>query len=781
MTITEERTIPTEHASPPDHGSSDGGRGGGDRPASGPAPSADGSAIDGCYRIALKQEYLLTNRTPYMIRVVHDTMPNRHGEIVMPPFAERVVSGARLQPFERQLRKHRQRHELRVRPHTDRRDNSPWLIRAIWLALLAFIVVVLIDLLSAGSLDRTEFYVTSTTAGVVVVGGLVIAAIHERRRRDDERHADRVEGDIAFGVGGAYTSGNETFRRASHLLTFALVVLVGAVAPVAAIIVATDTKTFLSFDGGLHVIQGQESRFVARLIQMTYTAILSLFPALLFFQFDRHRVGTIRSQWVRSIFRMDRRMRTMADLHACYGDELSEASNYSADSVRFLGGKHSPIVVATILIMLGWTLLVIRTESFDFAAATAVSQQVQVADEAAEDAAAAAEQAGQAETDADQSVEETAAQVSEDALQTANEAQVEASEIAETSTAASDEAPSETLPPATDLDPVARAEANAELADAAAEAARTRQTAVQSTSFFQVLTPQPSAAAMAFLGAYFFGVYLVLRSYFRGDLRPKVYNQITARLVTVVVLAYLLTTLLGDRFEDTAIWVLAFVAGVIPTTMVRRILLIAGSVTKTSPVQKLLPDSVERAFSPSRPLTQIDGVDLYDASRMETEGVPDVPALASSDLVSVMVNTRLPVGRLVDWADQSALMVVLSSGNDEELDPRVLALRTRGVRTATDFLDRCSEPDAETQEAVRACLAASRKHVEDATLMTKPAPDDAGSTTPITTGEVCRAIRRQPVWAQVCEWRNSPLALVNQPWIGLPELRLVTDVPPSPC
>ena len=128
---------------------------------------------------------------------------------------------------------------------------------------------------------------------------------------------------------------------------------IGAVLPAIAIFAATDAKDFLTMTGGLDVVDGRESRLVGRVIQVLYTAVLSLFPAILYFQFDRNRVGTIRSAWVRAIFRMDRRMETLADVNARYGDQLSEASSKSTDSVRFLGGRNSPIVVATLLISTG--------------------------------------------------------------------------------------------------------------------------------------------------------------------------------------------------------------------------------------------------------------------------------------------------------------------------------------------------------------------------------------------------------------------------------------------
>lgn len=54
--------------------------------------------------------------------------------------------------------------------------------------------------------------------------------------------------------------------------------------------------------------------------------------------------------------------------------------------------------------------------------------------------------------------------------------------------------------------------------------------------------------------------------------------------------------------------------------------------------------------------------------------------LATADLVDVMLNTRIPVERLVDWVDQS-LLYLHTTQDDRE------TLRRYGVRTATDLLD----------------------------------------------------------------------------------------------
>ena len=89
---------------------------------------------------------------------------------------------------------------------------------------------------------------------------------------------------------------------------------------------------------------------------------------------------------------------------------------------------------------------------------------------------------------------------------------------------------------------------------------------------------------MAFLGAYFFGTYLILRSYFRGDLRPKIYSQITARLITVVVLAYLIQALFAE-FENWYIWSLSFLAGIVPTAVLQGIGRAVSTIAGGRPVQ----------------------------------------------------------------------------------------------------------------------------------------------------------------------------------------------------
>ena len=61
----------------------------------------------------------------------------------------------------------------------------------------------------------------------------------------------------------------------------------------------------------------------------------------------------------------------------------------------------------------------------------------------------------------------------------------------------------------------------------------------------------------------------------------------------------------------------------------------------------------------------------------------------------MMINTRLPVERLIDWTDQAVLILLLDEGDDDVLDSRVTDLRALGIRTATDLLVAAEMPAAD--------------------------------------------------------------------------------------
>jgi len=694
-----------------------------------------------------RKQYLIHNRTPWQIRVdEHDC-----GEFQVSPLSERVISGERLKLFEDALIPLRQRHYLRVRPYLRPRGlRWPYALMVIGLAALA--TTLLYTFIVDGTLRRGHALLAAILFGVAILVGFVAALTEERKRQIAEEVADREEGDILFGTGGAFLSGNETERMAWQALALVTVLVVGVLLPAIAIYYGTDLQDLVELSGGISIESSSaRRRVVARVVQITYVAVLTLFPALMYFQFDRVRVGTLRAHWVRSIFRLDGRVRSLADVEAGYGAQLSEASSFSTDSVRLLGGKRSPIVVATILLAVGWTLLVLPTRSRDFQSSLSAElaleeAQGQLAEAegqrdavvvAAEDGATArAETAADAATAAGQQAEDEAASAGDLAEAGAATTSPQVSGTPATSTIDDDEAAGPGggpgPPAASEDESLATADRAVSQATLAVENAQARLQKAQGGDFFQLITPRPSAAAMAFLGAYFFAVYLVLRGYLRGDLRPKVYNQITARLVTVVVLSYLFNVLYPGS-TNRLVMAAAFAAGVVPKTFLRGL----GERLRPGRASQAL---FSQAFAEHRQLTTVDGVDIYERERLATEGISDVEALAHADMVGLMVASRLPLERIIDWVDQAVLQLhvnppILESGNrSEELEE----LHKLGVRTGSDVLHVEENARAQLPGAVerRALLVDALKGEERYGLL---------------VGQVCR----EPATATIRQWAGS--------------------------
>lgn len=638
--------------------------------------SQDGGALaaefEESFSIESVRRYVVENRTPCCIQI-HD---NEFGDLHLAPLARREIDGERLAGFGAHLIPLRQRNQLRIRlaPLTRRSPGTRSFLSPLAPAALA---VIFFDMSRFGTLYRIETFAVVLTLCAVALIAAVLEAVRQRRAGI----VSALSGDDARGLADTHSDSDDGAYRTKNATLLLIVLFVGAVLPAIAIFVATDAGNFLVMDGGLSVKAGLESRLVPRLIQVIYTAVLSLFPALVYFQFDRQRVGTIRGRWIRAIFGMDPQMETLADIEARYGDQLGEATSFSTDTARFLGGHYSPIIVATILVSLGWIVLILPTKGFDFASNNELSTVVAAANSASERAQLAAETGS--------------VSGAQDAAAEAFRNRDRAIRIVSASTGSSTILVSEPDVP-DDVD---------EAADAAALAARQARDAQDQLQapFFEVLDRKPSASTMAFLGAYFFAVYLALRGYFQGDLRPKVYNQISARLVTVVVLAYLIDVMFDpSAFGEKIVWSVAFLAGVVPFTVLQSFGLLISSRLVGPPSPNEIDEGIPgkekgwfaqafaKAFETPRALTQIDGIDIYESARLESEGVTDIPSLAKSDLASMMVNTRLPVERLVDWSDQAMLLLLVKQGsNDEHV---IQKLRLLGIRTATSLAGVALDP-----------------------------------------------------------------------------------------
>ena len=174
------------------------------------------------------------------------------------------------------------------------------------------------------------------------------------------------------------------------------------------------------------------------------------------------------------------------------------------------------------------------------------------------------------------------------------------------------------------------------------------------------------ALQFGFLGAYSFVLQDLIRRYFREDLRTVAYISAVARLVVVTVLVTTLHLVwtVSPQNENVA----AFLVGFFPQVGMQAL---QAAVAK--PLGRLVP-SIRAAY----PLSRLDGLSIWYEARLAEEGVEDMQNLVSANLVDLLLRTRVPVCRLVDWIDQAFLDLWVPD------DPASLAqLQRLGIRTAT--------------------------------------------------------------------------------------------------
>jgi hypothetical protein len=183
--------------------------------------------------------------------------------------------------------------------------------------------------------------------------------------------------------------------------------------------------------------------------------------------------------------------------------------------------------------------------------------------------------------------------------------------------------------------------------------------------FWPVLSP----VGYAFLGAYVFTLFHVLRGYQRRDLHAKTYNTVVVRILSAYVLALVVTVVYTGEYAGVFLFFVGFTPQSALVWLRERLSDYRGRL-HAFPLKE-----------PS-PLTDLEGIDLYDRTRLAEEGINNVEALAHADIVELMSSTRISAAQLVDWTDQAILY--LRVGGDSSAKNRDLCSRGSDGAPADD-------------------------------------------------------------------------------------------------
>jgi hypothetical protein len=515
-------------------------------------------------------EWIYRNLTPW--RIEYRLEPDDQAPVLtIPPLGETRVSHVDCAAWN--TRALRQRGQLEIVPAPG--DMSERLASLV--LLLGIVGVALTSLIwtIVGGTDavpvRAMCALLVLVTAVSLVASCVGETVHERRYRRyrDAWRGDRCENstqglniDRAEDRHDGVTS--QIGRRVAEAIVLFGSLAIGVAGPAFAIYHTSQLRDVLPFDlaalfrledpfaGATDAARDSMATWqllVGHAAQWVLVSVAALVPAAMYFQFDRERLAAIQGRWVRQVFRLDPTMRSLGDVQAKYGAHMESSFGLLAPGsrTRHRRGRRSPVVVATILITIGWIVLAIG------------------------------------------------AQVPELVIEDGRYVWPDGSF------------------------PV--------------------------VDFF---VPQGTALAFAFLGAYLFTIFHIVRAYQRRDLVPKTYNTIVVRFLAAYILTLAAEAMLPGDVDDRTVIAFAFFAGFLPQSALVRL-------------REVFTDSRERrrveVLDEKAPLTELEGIDLYDRTRLAEEGVNNVHALAHADIVELMSSTRISADRLVDWTDQAILFL----------------------------------------------------------------------------------------------------------------------------
>jgi hypothetical protein len=155
---------------------------------------------------------------------------------------------------------------------------------------------------------------------------------------------------------------------------------------------------------------------------------------------------------------------------------------------------------------------------------------------------------------------------------------------------------------------------------------------------------------------------------------------------------------LGSKFDENhpSVLVASFAIGAFPLVVWQ---LVTATLKKFPPFQAALP-----SLTASQPLDAIDGLSIWSQMRLEEEGIESVPNLATADLVDLMLNTKIPSHRLIDWVDQAILLIYLGAEKQEgeggSSDSLRDQLKKHGIRTATALASVLNGSPTVTESAI---------------------------------------------------------------------------------
>jgi hypothetical protein len=268
------------------------------------------------------------------------------------------------------------------------------------------------------------------------------------------------------------------------------------------------------------------------------------------------------------------------------------------------------------------------------------------------------------------------------------------------------------------------------------------------------------ALRFGFVGAYFFILQMLVRRYFQDDLKTSAYINALNRIILVILLVTALNIVWPASWPVQQQYAFAFLIGIFPQIGVRAIQSLV-----TIPLRYLIP-----SLKTDYPLSDLDGLNIWYESRLLEESIEDMQNLAKANLVDVILRTRIPVDRLVDWIDQAHLYLHIPKANRSEL-------RRRGIRAATG-LERFVKNQKQHEALPVEHNGDNGQPSEEMAKLNKEAEENKPGNARLTLSElesIANILANEPNLYHVREWKAfayllDQLEKKSEPMSSIPKL-----------
>ena len=152
------------------------------------------------------------------------------------------------------------------------------------------------------------------------------------------------------------------------------------------------------------------------------------------------------------------------------------------------------------------------------------------------------------------------------------------------------------------------------------------------------------------------------------------------------------------------------------------------------------------------PLTGITGIDVYERSRLNEEGITNLQGLVHYDIITLMLKSRISSARIVDWVDQAILELHISKLAETHQAAVRTRINNRGIRNTTDFMLLYGQVEEAADEtaAVSTTEATPTSSAEGIQQ-----PTDTQNDVEATLEDICQTIQDDEWYRHVRYWRNT--------------------------